>query len=306
MIPDFVRRTPLVFAPALNAWLKLESLQLTGSFKLRGAALRLQRLDGDARARGVVTASAGSHGLGLALAGARLGVPVTACVPASAPAVKRDGIARHGAHVVIVDGGYQEAEARAHAIAAERGVPFVSAYEDDDVIEGNGATLGRELLGQHARLERVIVPVGGGGLLHGLIDALPASVEIVGAQPETNCALHESLQIGRALVDYRGGATLCEGLEGGVGARNYEAARARRVRVALASEDEILAAIGFAWRALGVVIEASAAVAVAIARAGRASCDEATALVITGGNIDAALLDRAIARFDRGHDPGAR
>lgn len=294
----FVRRTPLVFAPPLNCWLKLESLQPTGSFKLRGAALKLLRLDAAARARGVVAASAGNHGQGVALAASRLGVPSTVVVPRLCPAVKRDAIARFGAEVIVDGANYVAAEKIAMALAAARGVPFVSPFDDDDVVAGNGGWLGRELLAQHAGVSRVVVPVGGGGLVAGLLAALPPSVDVVGVQPRVNCAMHDSLAQGRALVDYEGGDTICEGLEGAVGARNYEVARARGLRVALVDEEETLAAVGFAWRALGHVVEPSAAVVLAAARAARVATDEDTVLVVSGGNVEPALLDRAIAAYD--------
>ena len=295
---DFVRVTPLVFAPPLNCWLKLESLQATGSFKLRGAALKLSRMDAAARARGVVTASAGNHGQGLALAGARLDVGVTVVVSALCPAVKREGIARWGAEVIVAGARYDEAHEHAVALAAERGVPYVSAYDDDDIIAGNGAWLGRELRGQHASLSRVLVPVGGGGLVGGLLQALDG-VEIVGVQPRVNCAMHESLQQGRALVDYVGGETICEGLEGATAERTFAIARAHALPIALVDEDETLAAVGFAWRALGLVVEPSAAVGLAAARSGRVPTDEDTVIIITGSNVDPEMLERGIAAYDR-------
>ena len=290
---DFVRKTPLVFAPPLNCWLKLESLQATGSFKLRGAALKLSRLTATERARGVVAASAGNHGQGVALASARLGTPATVVVPALCPAVKREAIARWGAEVIVDGANYVAAEERALALAAERGVPFVSPFDDDDVIAGNGEWLGREIAGQHAGLARVIVPVGGGGLVAGLLRALP-SVEVVGVQPRVNCAMHDSLAQDRALVRYQGGETLCEGLEGAVAERTFAVACARRLQVALVDEEEVLAAIGFAYRALGLIVEPSAAVGIAAARSGRIAADEETVIVVTGGNIEPALLERAI------------
>lgn len=295
---DFVRKTPLVFAPPLNCWLKLESLQATGSFKVRGAALKLSRMTSEERARGVVTASAGNHGQGVALAAQRLGIPAAVVVPEICPQVKRDGMARFGAEVIVDGATYDQAHERALALAQARYVPYVSAYDDDDVIAGNGGWLGRELREQHAKLSRLIVPVGGGGMVAGLLRTLD-DVEIVGVQPRVNCAMHESLVKGRALVDYRGGETLCEGLEGATAERTFNVARAHGLSIALVDEEETLAAIGFAWRALGLVVEPSAAVGIAAARAGRVPTDEDTVIVVSGGNIEPALLDKAIAFSDR-------
>lgn len=299
---EFVRRTPLVFAPPLDCWLKLESLQATGSFKLRGAALKLSRLRPEARARGVVAASAGNHGQGVALSASRLGIPSTVVVPTLCPAVKREAIARYGAEVLVEGANYVAAEAVAKALARSRGVPFVSPFDDDDVIAGNGGWLGRELREQHARLRRVVVPVGGGGLCAGLLQALPG-VAIVGVQPRVNCAMHDSLAQGRALVEYEGGDTLCEGLEGAVAERTFAAARAGGLEVVLVDEEETLAAIGFAYRALGLIVEPSAAVGLAAARAGRVETDGETVIVVTGGNIEPGLLERALAVSDRSGTP---
>lgn len=293
---DFVRKTPLVFAPPLNCWLKLESLQATGSFKVRGAAVKLSRMSAASRARGVVTASAGNHGQGVALAASRLGIPATVVVPTICPQVKRDGMTRYGAELVVAGENYDAAHAHALALAHARGVPYVSAYDDDDVIAGNGEWLGRELREQHASLSRVIVPVGGGGLVAGLVRALAG--EVVGVQPRVNCAMHDSLAQGRALVDYRGADTICEGLEGATAQRTFDIVRAHNTRIVLVDDDETLAAVGFAYRALGVVIEPSAAVGIAAARAGRVPTDEDTVIVVTGGNIEPSLLERAIDRYD--------
>jgi threonine dehydratase len=294
---DFVRKTPLVFAPPLNCWLKLESLQATGSFKVRGAALKLSRMTPEERARGVVTASAGNHGQGLALAASRLGIPAAVVVPAICPQVKRDGMTRYGAEVIVDGATYDEAHERALALAKARYVPYVSAYDDDDIIAGNGEWLGRELAKEHAGLSRVIVPVGGGGLVSGLLRALPG-VAVHGVQPRVNCAMHDSLVVGRALVEYRGGETLCEGLEGATAQRPFDIARAHNLPIALVEEDDTLEAVGFAWRALGYVVEPSAAVGIAAARAGLVPTDEDTVIVVTGGNIEPALLERAIDRYD--------
>jgi threonine dehydratase len=303
-IPDearrLVRRTPLVYAPALGCWLKLESLQATGSFKLRGAALKLARLSAEERARGVVTASAGNHGLGVAYAARALGVPATVIVSRGAAQVKREGIARLGAEVRASTGDYAAAEAEARALAASTGRTFVSPFDDDDVIDGNGAWLAEELAAAHARLGRVVVPVGGGGLAGGLARVLgPRGVAVVGVQPSANRAMHDSLALGRALTTYDGAATLAEGLEGPVAERTFALCRAHIERIVLVGEEELLAAIAFAYRALGLLVEPSAAVVLAAARAGRVELEDDTVLVVTGANVDGALVDRALATHPR-------
>ena len=289
MIPDearaLVRRTPLVFAPPLGCWLKLESLQATGSFKLRGAATKLARLPRGSR---IVAASAGNHGMGVALAARALGHSVTVVVPESAARVKRAGIAALGAEVIVDGAEYDDAEAAAIELVPERDAFFVSPYDDEDIIDGNGRWLAQEIAAERT-FKRLLVPVGGGGLIGGLAQALPG-VEVIGVQPRANCAMYESLAKQEAQTRYTGGATLCEGLAGAVSQRTYELARAHVARILLVDEEAVLDAIAFAYR-MGFVVEPSAAVVIAAARE---SADENTCAVVTGSNIDPETLDRAL------------
>lgn len=303
-IPEVVRRlcriTPLILAPPLGCYLKLESLQRTGSFKLRGAALKLARLPVLDRVAGVVAASAGNHGLGVACAARALSVSARVVVPETAPRMKREGISSFGAEVVRHGQTYDEAERLARQMVATGDAIFISPFDDTDVIEGNGAWLGRELLDQRPVLKRIVIPVGGGGLAAGMATELaPDGVEIIGVQPRANCAMFESLRTGRALVEYQGGQTFCEGLEGGVGWRTYRAVKQHIDRIELVDEAEVREAVIFAFRTLGLVVEPSAAVVLAAVRAGRIEVDAGTALVITGGNMDSELLDRWLEESDR-------
>lgn len=296
-IPDVVRRlcrvTPLVPAPPLGCYLKLESLQRTGSFKIRGAALKLARLPMLDRVAGVITPSAGNHGLGVACAAQVLGIPARVVVPEDAPRIKREGISSFGAEVVRHGACYDEAERLARRMAAEGEAIFISPFDDTDVIEGDGAWLAQEMLEQRPGLiKQVVIPIGGGGLAAGLASDLAAEgARVVGVQPRRNCAMAESLRQGKALVEYRGKPTVCEGLEGAVSFRTFRAVRQHVERIELVDEEQIKEAVVFAFRKLGLVIEASAAVVLAAARAGQVEVDEHTVLLITGGNIDAELLD---------------
>jgi threonine dehydratase len=303
-----LRVTPLVPAPQLgrrtgaDVWLKLENLQRTGSFKLRGAAARLAALAGEAGAAGagpkrVIAASAGNHGLGVALAAQTFGIDATVLVSAQTPEVKRAGIAALGAKVEVVGASYDEAEAAARArAAADDGLVFVSAFDDDHVIAGNGGLLAREILAQLPDVQAIVVPVGGGGLAGGIgVEVVPRGIKLLGASPEANCAMRRSLDDGRAYTTYDGGPTLAEGLEGAVSERTYQMARDYFPDIALVSELAIRQAIVYAYRTLGVVCEASAAPALA------ALLDDASAIrgrrtvvLISGGNIEPALLDQLL------------
>jgi threonine dehydratase len=291
---SLVRETPLVPAPALGerVALKLESLQRGGSFKLRGACLKLDRLPEAQRARGVICASAGNHGLGLALAGRALGVRVEVVVPRSTPEVKTRAIAELGASLVVHGEGYDAAEAEAQRRAAASGQVFCSPFDDDDVIAGNGGTLAEELLRQCPEVRRVIASVGGGGLCAGLLQVLaPRGVEVIGAQPAANCAMHESLRLGRALTVYQGGATIAEGCEGAVAERTYAICRDLGLATVLVDEAAIRRAVAFAYRRLGVLAEPSAAVAIAAVDQLPRDAQGTTVVVVCGANLAPALLD---------------
>jgi len=311
-VADRVRRltrvTPLVPAPALgrrtgaDVWLKLENLQRTGSFKLRGAAARvaaLARGAGGAEAKPrVIAASAGNHGLGVALAARAFAVDATVLVSAQTPEVKRAGIAALGARVEVGGATYDEAEAVARQrAAADPGLVFVSAFDDDHVIAGNGGLLAREILAQLPDVQAIVVPVGGGGLAGGIgVEAVPRGIKLLGASPEANCAMKRSLDEGRAYTTYAGGPTLAEGLEGAVSERTFAMARDYFPDIALVSELQIREAIVYAYRTLGIMCEASAAPALA------ALLDDAslirgrrTVVVISGGNIEPDLLDQLLS-----------
>jgi len=299
------RVTPLVPAPALgrrtgaDVWLKLENLQRTGSFKLRGAAARLASvaLQAGDRPRRVIAASAGNHGLGVALAARTFDVEATVLVSAQTPEFKRAGIAALGAKVEVAGATYDEAEAAARSRAeADAGLVFVSAFDDDHVIAGNGGLLAREILAQLPDVQSIVVPVGGGGLAGGIgVEVVPRGIKILGASPAANCAMRRSLDDGRAYTTYAGGPTLAEGLEGAVSERTFAMARDYFPDIALASELQIREAIVYAYRTLGILCEASAAPALAVLLDDAAAIrGRRTVVVITGGNIEPDLLDQLL------------
>jgi threonine dehydratase len=299
------RVTPLVPAPALgrrtgaDVWLKLENLQRTGSFKLRGAAARIAALALDSRPgpRRVIAASAGNHGLGVALAARAFDVQASVLVSAQAPEFKRAGIAALGARVEVGGATYDEAEAVARRRAeADPGLVFVSAFDDDYVIAGNGGLLAREILAQLPDVQSIVVPVGGGGLAGGIgVEVVPRGIKLLGASPEANCAMRRSIDDGRAYTTYGGGPTLAEGLEGAVSERTFAMARDYFPDIALCSELQIREAIVYAYRTLGIFCEASAAPALAVLLDDAAAIrGRRTVVVVTGGNIEPDLLDQLL------------
>jgi threonine dehydratase len=302
------RVTPLIPAAALgrrtgaDVWLKLENLQRTGSFKLRGAAARLAALaleeGGGGAPRRVIAASAGNHGLGVAFAARAFGVQATVLVSAQTPEVKRAGIAALGATVEVGGASYDEAEAEARRRAsADPGLVFVSAFDDDHVIAGNGGLLAREILAQLPDVQAIVIPVGGGGLAGGVgVEVVPRGIKILGASAEANCAMRRSLDDGKAYTSYSGGPTLAEGLEGAVSERTYAMARDYFPDIALVSEIAIRQAIVYAYRTLGIICEASAAPALgALLDDASAVRGRRTVVIISGGNIEPDLLDQLLS-----------
>jgi threonine dehydratase len=303
-IRPYLAPTPLVRSravPGTEALLKLECRQPTGSFKVRGALNLLASLAEDERQRGCVTASAGNHALGVAFAAQRLGgvLRVTVFVPRTAPRTKVDKLKAFPVDVRESGESYEEAEAAARAFEHETGAFFVHAFEDPRTAAGQG-TVGLELIEECPDLGAVVVPVGGGGLLAGLAVAVKArspSVRVVAVQPEASPALLESLRLGRPLLTYPAGPTLADGLAGGIG----EIAFAHRHLVddvVAVSEDEIAAAIVVLHAQDAVEAEGAGAVGIAALNAGRVPLPARgpVAAVITGGNIDRAVLARLTAR----------
>jgi threonine dehydratase len=302
-VRKLVRVTPLVPAPALgrrtgaDVWLKLESLQKTGSFKLRGAAAFVAEMSRAGKKR-VIAASAGNHGLGVALAARTFGITAQVLVSAQTPPCKRDGIAALGAAVEVVGASYDEAEDEARRrAAADPSLSFASAFDDDWVIAGNGGVLAREILAQLPDVDTVVTPVGGGGLAAGLgVELVPRGIRVLGVSPETNCAMKRSLEAGHAFTRYDGGLTLAEGLEGAVSERTFAMAKDYFPEIALVSEVAMREAIVYAYRSLGIVCEASAAVVLAGLLEEKLPVQGRRVVVlISGGNIENALFDQILA-----------
>jgi len=282
-------RTPLVRAPQLGAlaYVKCETQQHTRSFKVRGAISRLAALTPEERTRGVVAASAGNHGLGVAWAGRALGVRATVVVPKTSPRVTRDGIAALGAEVLVRGDGYDDAEDFAKALATERGAVFVSPYDDPFVAAGNGGTLADELRDVPG-LATIVLPLGGGGLAIGVATRLAGRFTVIAVQSDASPAMRLSLDRGAAITRYVGAPTLAEGLEGGVSETAYAHVRDLALRVELVDEPSIAEAMRFSRDVLGETLEGSAAVGIAWARAHAAALDARGpwVVVLTGANVE--------------------
>ncbi len=290
-----LRATPLVEDGETGLWLKCEQEQITGSFKLRGAFHRLLQLTEAERQRGVIAASAGNHGQGVAYAARALGIEARIVVPAAAVPRKVDAIRALGAQVAFAEGGYAVAEAEGHRLAESLGAVWISPYNDPAVIAGQG-TLGLEIeadwgptLGQGGA--QVFVPVGGGGLAAGIGVALAAwrpPVRVIGVLPAHSAYLHAYFHHG-SMDAVREEPTLADGLAGAIETDSItlELARSAVDDMILVSEEEIRGALRWACRR-DLVIEPSAAVALAGALRGDAPHRLA---VLSGGNVDPSLWE---------------
>lgn len=300
-----IRRTPMEPAPALAerlgvpVSLKLESLQLTGSFKIRGAYFRLARLTPDEHLRGVATCSAGNHGKAVAYAARALGIRARIHVPRTVDPVKLVGMERLGADVVVADhDGYDDTEIAAREDAKERGLPFVSAYEDDEILAGNGGTLAREIMEDAPDTRWIATPVSGGGLAAGLVTYLghrAPHVQVVACQHRDSASLARSLEQGVAATSMPPIRTLAGGLEGGIGRGNFAILGDRIERITLADEDAIWEATTWMLGEHQYLIEPSAAVTVAACLNGEiGELDGPLVLVLTGRNMGLDSLRRIL------------
>ncbi len=287
-------RTPLL-PLADRVWLKAESLQRGGAFKLRGAYNRLAQVPRQERARGVVAFSSGNHAQGVALAARLLGMPAAIVMPADAPRVKLDGTAALGAEIVPYDRRTESREAIAAALAAARGAVLVPSFDDRDVVEGQG-TVGLEIVDRLGRApDRIVVPCGGGGLAAGIALAVPEA-RVVVAEPAGWDDMGRSLTGGRIVeVPADAPPTACDALQTRrVADITFAALRAAGATGVAAAEAETRAAMRHAF-GLGLVVEPGGAVALAAWLAGRVPTGGDTVIVCSGGNVDPAAFAAVLA-----------
>jgi threonine dehydratase len=296
-------RTPLLDLPDLGARLgvpvalKCELLQPIGAFKIRGAYNAIARVAAKGGARGVVTQSSGNHGQAVAFAARRFGLRAVVVMPASTPAVKVEGVRRHGGEVVLA-GATRSAEqgARAEAIARDEGLAMIPPFNHPDVIAGQG-TCGLEILEQRPDVRTILVPVSGGGLIAGIsvaVAALAPGVRVVGVEPEGAAKLTAALAAGAPQTLDRTESMADGLLSRSIGELTFDILR-RVVREAVTvSEDEIAAGVRWLHHHTDLRPEPSGAVAVAALLAGRVRPEGPTVAVVSGGNVDPQLYQRLV------------
>ena len=299
MLDGIATRTPLVpfGPPGERRYLKAESLQPIGAFKIRGAYVAVASLSPDERVRGVITYSSGNHAQGVARAARLLGTPAVVVMPSDSPAIKRERVALDGAEIIIVGTASDERQAVAERIAAERRLTIIPPYDDDRIIAGQG-TVGLEIVEALPDLAAVLVPIGGGGLASGVaaaVLALAPGARVIGVEPELAADARDSLAAGR-IVRWRAedvSRTIADGTRTqALGRRTFAHLTALLDSIVTVTEGEIAAGVRVAAEESRLVVEPSGALTVAAlafrsAEAGLVGLDGPIVAVVSGGNVDA-------------------
>lgn len=302
-IRDRALRTPLIFSPSLSqqigneVYLKLENLQLTGAFKVRGNLNKLYSLSGVQGRTGLVTATTGNHGQGLAYAAKCVGMPVTVVVPEGAARTKIASVEALGARIVISGRNYDDAARVAHAIEEEEGLTYVHSFDDPHIIAGQG-TIGLEILEDLPDVDLVVAPIGGGGLISGLGVALKESgygIKLVGVEAHGAPSMYESIKRG-APTELSSASTMADGIAvRRPGDLTFEMARRYVDGIVLVSDDEILSALRTLALAAKLVVEGAGAASVAALLSRRLQVKhQKVVCVISGGNIDAEFMKKLL------------
>lgn len=303
VLSGVARHTALVEAPQINPdaeiWLKPENLQLTGSFKLRGAYYKISQLSPEEKERGVIACSAGNHAQGVALGATHNGIKSLICLPAGAPLSKVEATKGYGADVCLVPGVYDDAYAKALELQKEFGYTFVHPFDDSLVIAGQG-TIGLEILQDLPEVDAVIVPIGGGGLISGVsfaIKTLRPEVKVYGVQSNGAPSMTTSLHEGK-ITRLESVQTIADGIavkEPGV--NTFEYVKKYVDEVVTVSDEETAAAILSLIERNKLVAEGAGAVAVAAAMFDKVPVKgKKVVCLVSGGNIDVSTLSRIITR----------
>ncbi len=300
-----IRCTPIDFSPCLTdllgapIYFKMEHLQITGSFKLRGALFYLSTLSPEERAHGVATCSAGNHGLGVAYAAKEYGVDCTVYVPKGVDRAKQEKIVLLGARVIQSEFvGYDETLLWAEEEVLKSGQHFITPFEDERIMAANGGTIAAEILEAIPDVQNVIFPVGGGGLGAGIsfyFKETQPSVRMIGCQHVGSPALKLSLEKGEAVTTLPPLETIAGGIEGGIGKRCFVILKDRIDDVCLVSEEEIGEACLWMLQHHQFLIEPSAVVTVASCLSGQLQLKGKTVVLLSGRNVAYSTLQGLVA-----------
>ena len=303
VLKQVIRETDIIHAPNINPeseiYLKTENLQITGSFKVRGAYYKMSQLSDEEKARGVIACSAGNHAQGVALAAAKNGIPAIICLPDGAPISKVEATKSYGAKVCLVKGVYDDAYAEALRQRDENGYTFIHPFDDENVIAGQG-TIGLELLEQLPEMDAVIVPIGGGGLISGVayaIKSLNPDIKVYGVQASGAPSMFNSIH-DQKIECLDSVSTIADGIavkEPGENTFKYVSEYVDEI--VTVTDDEISAAILALMEKQKLVTEGAGAVSVAAAMFNKVPVKgKKVVCLLSGGKIDVTILSRVIKR----------
>ncbi len=303
VLKNVVRKTDLIQAPKINPecdiYLKTENLQITGSFKVRGAYYKISQLSDEEKAKGVIACSAGNHAQGVALAASANGIKSLICLPDGAPISKVEATKSYGADVCLVEGVYDDAYNKALQLKDEKGYTFIHPFDDENVIAGQG-TIGLELLDQLPEIDAVIVPVGGGGLISGVAFALKSlnpDIKVYGVQASGAPSMVTSIEHGKIeCLDTV--STIADGIKvKEPGVNTFEMCQKYVDQIVTVTDDEISSAILALIEQQKLISEGAGAVSVAAAMFNKVPIKgKKVVCLVSGGNIDVTILSRVIKR----------
>lgn len=305
-IKKFVRNTPLIHSEHLSqicngdVFLKLENLQPTNSFKVRGAFNRLLQLSSEERRNGVVTASSGNHAQGVALAAENLKISARIVIPTNVSEAKLRKIKKYDVNI-IQEGEFDTIEKKAREVSLKENLTYISPYNDIDIITGQG-TIALEVFEEIAQVNSIIVPIGGGGLISGIALAaksLDPNIEVIGVQTKGASTMYESWKAGK-IVYTEEFQTIAEGLLGGLelGALTFKLIKEYVDRIILVDEDSVKSAISLLWKKEGQIVEGAGAATVAcLLEEKNLFAQKNVVAIISGGNIENSLFTEIIKRY---------
>lgn len=303
VLKGVARKTDVIHAPKLcpgtDLYLKTENLQVTGSFKVRGAYYKMSCLTDEEKAKGVVACSAGNHAQGVALAAQKNGIKSVICLPDGAPISKVEATKSYGAEVCLVKGVYDDAYQKALSLRDEEGYTFVHPFDDEKVIAGQG-TIALELVEQISDMEAVIVPIGGGGLISGIaftLKTLNPKIKVYGVQSAGAPSMYNAVKNGK-IEALKGVSTIADGIAvKRSGDLTYALCQKYVDEIVTVTDDEISAAILALMEKHKLVTEGAGAVSVAAAMFKKVPIEgKKTVCVLSGGNIDVTILSRVVNR----------
>ena len=306
VLKEAIRQTDIIYSPVLSkqcrseVYLKTENLQLTGSFKVRGAYYKIAQLTEDEKKKGVIACSAGNHAQGVALASKKFGISAKICMPDGAPLSKVEATKSYGAEVILVPGVYDDAHNEAERLKEKYGYTFIHPFDDDDVIAGQ-ATIGLEILNQLDDVGAIVVPVGGGGLVSGVafaVKALNPSVKVYGVQSAGAPSMANSVRDGK-IETLPSVSTIADGIavkEPGV--NTFELCKKYVDGIVTVTDDQVSAAILALIEKQKMIAEGAGAVALAAVMFDKIPDIKGKKVVclVSGGNIDVTILSRVINR----------